>query len=157
MITVKNALVVMLLTGACGFWSCLKPPEYPVAPTIEFLSWSKTTVKEDSVDVTDSLQLVLSFTDGDGDLGAASEDDTTLNVFLIDSRDNSVKTYQMPRLTPEGSVKAISGEVTITISSFACRPGYEEDAFTYKVKVTDRAGNPSNEVQTEPITIDCQN
>jgi len=153
----SSLLVFGIATAATVFFiaSCLKPPNYDAAPTITFKSISKTTVNEDSSGVSDSLQLVFSFTDGDGDLGAASDNDTTNNVFLTDSRDNSVKPYHMPRLTPEGSVKAISGDVTINIGSFACRPGFENDPFTYKIVVKDRAGHESNAVQSEQITIDC--
>lgn len=151
-----RSLYAFVLTAAMLYiTSCLKPPDYDESPTITFKSLSKTEVQEDSINVSDSLQLTFSFTDGDGDLGALNNLDSTLNIFLTDSRDNSIKEYQIPTLTPDGSVKAISGDITITIKSFACQPGFDTDPFTYAVKIKDRAGHESNTIQTDQITIDC--
>jgi hypothetical protein len=165
----RNKLLTLLACAFTGFVlfqaaSCLKPPDYDEAPTIEFVSWSKNTVFEDStfvvngteVTASDSLLLVFKFTDGDGDLGPLDQNDPATNIYLTDNRDQSVKEYQMPRLTPDGSIKAISGEITVAITSFACQPNNGEDQFHYTVQIKDRAGNLSNTFDTPPITIDCQ-
>jgi hypothetical protein len=138
--------IIILLLG-----SCIKPPDYSIVPNITFLRFSQNTVQAFS----DSVKLVFSFTDGDGDIGPIDKNDTTLNLFLTDSRDNSVKKYQLPNITPSGSVKAISGEVTITIGPFACKAGVDEDALTYTIRIKDRAGNMSNAAVSTPLTLIC--
>src|SRR5687767_10623774 len=118
--------------------SCLKPPDYDEVPVIEFVSLSKSVVQEATLTSTDSLLLTFSFTDGDGNLGASDDQDTMSNVFLTDSRDNSTKFYQVPNLTPEGNVKAISGEVSIAIGPFTCSAGVDSDVVVYTIVVKDR-------------------
>ena len=141
------ALVVMFAIG-----SCIKPPDYSDTPNIEFLSMSKSTAEEGA----DTVEIYFKFTDGDGDLGPLNDQDSTINLFLIDSRDNTTKPYQLPNLTPGGNIKAISGEVTVKVKSFACRAGFENDELRYTIYVKDRAGNQSNTIQSDPIIIDCQ-
>ena len=80
-------------------FSCKKPPDYPDAPEIGFVSISNGGISEYS----DSITIVFNFKDGDGDLGiteAQSESskydayrDTIIDVsFDGDSRD-TVETY----------------------------------------------------------------
>ncbi len=143
-------LILFVVTAA--LWtSCIKPPDYSKVPSITFMRFSNPTVQAFS----DSVQLVLSFTDGDGDIGPLSDNDTTLNLFLTDSRDNSVKKYQLPNITPSGSVKAISGEITVTIGPFACKAGVDTDQLTYSIRVKDRSGNLSNAAVTSALNIIC--
>ena len=47
--------------------SCVKPPDYPIEPRIEFVSMNANTF--DELD-EDSLSVVIYFEDGDGDLGS---------------------------------------------------------------------------------------
>jgi len=148
----KRFFFPALLAAVLAVGSCIKPPDYGDTPTIEFLSMSKSTV----VEGTDTVEIYFKFTDGDGDLGPLNDQDSTINLFLIDSRDNTAKPYQLPNLTPGGNIKAISGEVTVKVRSFACRAGYENDEIRYTIYVKDRSGNQSNTIQTDPIIIDCQ-
>ncbi|MCY7363519.1 MAG: hypothetical protein LH629_15840, partial [Ignavibacteria bacterium] len=106
-ISLKSVFQVSFVIGSFIFISsCINPPEYNVVPAITFKSISKTIVNE----TTDSVDITFSFTDGDGDIGPANSDDVTLDIYLTDSRDNSIKYYQLPYITPAGNVKAISGE-----------------------------------------------
>jgi hypothetical protein len=132
--------------------SCIKPPDYSEIPEITYTSISKSTVNEGN----DTVRIVFSFTDGDGDIGPINELDSTSNILITDSRDNSTKPFQTQFLTPGGNVKAISGEIAVSLYAFACSAGVTEDQVTYTVRLKDRAGHVSNAISTEPITINCQ-
>lgn len=145
-----RSFAVLGLLFAIG--SCIKPPDYSDTPAIEFISIDKESVIEGS----DSVFIRFSFTDGDGDLGPVNDQDSTINLFLVDSRDESTKPYQLPNLTPGGNIKAISGEVTVKVEGFSCQAGATEDELTYTIYVEDRAGHKSNQITTTPLLIDCQ-
>ncbi len=120
------------------------------------------------IQLEESLVISIDFEDGDGDLGDLP-DDTLDNFFLVDSRTGFVDRFNIPSITPDGSVRSISGIVDITIPSECCLPinpggipcsvidtEYNPtDEVIFDVYVIDRAGNQSNIVQTPPITIIC--
>ncbi|MBA3647900.1 MAG: hypothetical protein H0W62_05010 [Chitinophagales bacterium] len=140
--------------------SCLKPPDYDVIPVIQFDSISANHVRgiSSSGVAYDSLTVVVSFTDGDGDLGASTSfpDDTIPNLFFKDSRTGSVYPFQFPYITPEGNVKDISGKIAYTLDGVNCIPGLSADTFHYTIQIMDRAGHLSNEVITPDIILECQ-
>ena len=152
MMTFNLYRAIFVLALMCCVGACIKPPDYSDTPAIEFISIDKESVIEGS----DSVLIKFSFTDGDGDLGPVNDQDSTINLFLKDSRDNSTKPYQLLNLTPGGNIKAISGEVTVKVEGFSCQAGATEDELTYTIYVEDRAGHKSNEITTTPLLIDCQ-
>jgi hypothetical protein len=146
-----------------AFGSCIDPPDYPVEPEIEYLGLSKVQMVQDEFN-TDSTFIFFSFTDGDGDLGS----DDSLNVFLIDTRDNFIANrYRLPYFPEEGANNGVSGEVTLKIFTTCCiyptgqAPCTPSDQFpfdtvSYRIYIKDRAGHKSNEIVTEPILIECR-
>ncbi len=102
----------------------------------------------------DSITFLVDFTDGDGDLGSSD----VPNLFFTDSRTGYPDSFKIPNLTPAGNVKAISGIISYTFSTFSCTPpqGRQFDTLTYSIYVEDRAGNKSNMVQTPQIILQCQ-
>lgn len=137
--------------------SCLTPPDYSPIPQITFDSISKTYVKGNKPGnsaVLDSVTFMISFTDGDGDLGASSTD-TSNNLFFKDSRTGFIYPFQFPYITPEGHVKAISGTISYTYNLFTCTPDHNIDTFFYTIFIADRAGHLSNEVASPQIICDC--
>ena len=127
--------------------SCLNPPDYSVIPEIEFDSISSTFIKAGQ----DSVTFFIAFTDGDGDLGS----EETPNLFLLDNRTGYPDSVKVPHLTPEGNVKAISGIIAYTRSSFNCIPGKASDTVYYSIYMEDRAGNKSNVIITPSIVMEC--
>ncbi len=130
--------------------SCVKPPDYPIEPRIEFVSMNQQTF--DELD-EDSLSVVIYFEDGDGDLG--SED--SVNMFWEDSR---VPGYQVPFKIPfievQGNSKAISGTITTFYPiSFCINDDDPIDTFYYKIYIVDRAGHESNVDSTDLIFLNC--
>ncbi len=130
--------------------SCVKPPDYPIEPRIEFVSMNQQSF--DELD-EDSLSVVIYFEDGDGDLG--SED--SVNMFWEDSR---VPGYQVPFKIPfievQGNSKAISGTITTFYPiSFCINDDDPIDTFYYKIFIVDRAGHESNVDSTDLIFLHC--
>jgi hypothetical protein len=149
-------VVIILLAGAC-FYACKESPSFPITPVITFKSVNKTYINQ----LTDSVQLVFGFTDGDGDLGL-TQSDTSTDADVIDHRPDDPLhkdfdyTYRIPFITPSGQVKDISGDVTITLPGVTCMPNKTLDTVIYEIKIKDRAGHWSNLIQCPPITVNCQ-
>lgn len=76
----------ILLTAACigiTFSSCVKEPEYPVEPVISLIGMDKNLINN----VSDSIKILLSFTDGDADL-SFQEGYMSSNLFILDTTTN---------------------------------------------------------------------
>jgi len=56
-------LIVMLLVG------CIQAPEYPIEPVIQYVGLTKNMMEQAKIK-GDSLRVIFSFTDGDGDIGS---------------------------------------------------------------------------------------
>jgi hypothetical protein len=164
-----KALPITLFSLLCGMLiiACVNPPDYPDTPVIEYLGTNKAQVRQGIASLpNDTLSIVFSFTDGDGDL---SIEDST-DVFLYDSRFPSIATqYKLPAIPEDGTGNGIRGEITINIQSantgicciengFPCpnNPQNAIDTFSYEIQIRDRAGNLSNKIRTETIDIICR-
>ncbi len=93
--------------------ACFTPPNYPIAPQIEFVNNELEFVKNTAPQGLDTLRIVLKFTDGDGDVGIidpsskALEDQIEYYYFVsatspprLVSIDQSNLTYRFRRLNP---------------------------------------------------------
>lgn len=154
--------------------ACAKPPEYPDEPVIEYVSISKKFIRQGSVgSPNDSVVVTISYTDGDGNIGAPSEDDFQNNIVYSDSR-NELETFSsVPFIPTLGVGSGLSGTISFTVYSGnsgmcciyddknmedPCTPStaFPTDTLTYSVYIIDRDGNESNRVTTEPIILLCQ-
>ncbi|WP_236980322.1 hypothetical protein [Membranihabitans maritimus] len=152
-----------LFVGFIVLTSCIKRPDFPDEPVIEFISMNRNQMIQDNFN-TDSLRITFSFTDGDGDLG----NNDSLNIFIRDNRDQFIASqYRLPMLPSEGASRGIEGEITITIYTTCCifpdgtppcTPSqlYPRDTLTYDIFIKDRAGHESNTITTNPIVLLCQ-
>ena len=155
----KPKFIILLLFPAVFFFvKCQKAPDFPVVPSIAFLSFNQNKIHPDK----DSLKVTFSFTDGDGDLGYQQGQNTSSDttIYITDIRlDKSDYTYvfDMPYITPKGSYKQVSGNFTIDmISDCHCRPDHAVyDTVWYKIKIRDRAGHVSNVIQTPKVYLIC--
>lgn len=150
--------------------SCVSEPEYPDEPVITYMNVSKQLVEEG-----DSLLLTFSFTDGDGDLGKVlvnnsdcsnnnceyTSDSTCFkdpfySCYIIDMRDSCFSAIALPDLEPTGSIKAISGEIDIAIPPVFCKcMSCGSDEVEFQIIVRDAAGNFSNTILSETISVNC--
>ena len=153
--------LIALITISLLDFGCTKPPDYPDEPQIEFLSWNRTIVEQE----TDSLWLNISFTDGDGDIGDA-EDTNEPFVFFTDTRTNlgGFQDVTLPLVPQQGAGNGINGEISVKVIgvcclniSTPCIPSSEMqfDTVVYEVYITDQAGNQSNVITTDPVLIRC--
>jgi len=156
LLTYRFILIFTFMT-ICS--SCSDEDTYPVTPEIAFKSLEKFT----GVSGQDSLMLTFSFTDGDGDIGSAAADSFRRDVFArLFELNNGVfeeaplsapLSYRIPYLTPRGNNKSLKGDIAINIDYNIFRPN---DTIFYKLYMTDRAGNKSNEISSSTIITRIQ-
>lgn len=169
----QNKLYIFLAFGLLtGLWACVAEPDYPNEPQIAYESVS--TTYQQLTNGLGSAVITISFTDGDGNLGGKEVENATCteyctytnasscyndkawSCFIIDSRDSCYQTIQLPDLTPEGNVKAISGNIQLT-EVFLNEKPYPSpnptDTVFYYIVIRDRSGNYSNVVRTEDIVL----
>lgn len=169
-LNMKNVKYFLLGSSLGFFAACSQPPDYPDEPQLEYVGVNKNSVVQGSrFAPNDTLAILFKFTDGDGDLGNS---DNTNNIVLLDSRDTTQTPYKIPPVPEQGSGNGISGEITILVpnrigsGNICCifpdlrvcqtDPTYKQDTFSFSIQMTDRAGNKSNIIRTETITILCQ-
>ena len=154
-------------------FACTKPPEYSNTPEINFVSFSKTTMTQGLGTDDDFTYLTISFTDGDGDIGTNSMS----TVFFDDTRIEGPDylEYGAPMIPEQGTGNGISGEMTIKVPTTCCihtdpnlanetckdldfeNTGVLTNTLIYDVYIIDRAGNKSNVITLEPLTLLCKN
>lgn len=166
---------LFILMATMVFSSCKKPDEYPIIPSIEF---KQIYSARDTGGYDENVITVISFTDGDGDLGyytaESGKNDPIFDdpnseyyynyhvikwqkengVWSIDSlADNGEKLNLGGRLsymTPSGKNKALKGEIKQTV---AIDVALQNDTFRYDIFIYDRALHKSNVVRTDEIVL----
>lgn len=158
-----RGLAGFILAASIVFSGCLRPPEYPLEPVIEFRQLSRDWMSQDQFN-TDSLLITISFTDGDGDIGT---EDGTFDLFITDTRDNFMPpAYRLPKVPEQGTGNGISGEISFVVFTTCCffpdgqdpctvNPTYPTDTLSYLIYIRDRAGHTSNVIETPPIVLLC--
>jgi hypothetical protein len=155
-------ILILAFTGSLVLPSCVKEKSFPPEPKIEFIRYQKYG--------SDSADCVISFKDGDGDIGIVDGDTVSKNDFQmkylykgtdgqyhpfdrIDSTaemDTLFYDYRVPDITPEGQYKALEGEIKAKLRSHPLYfPGHTNVKF--EIRLRDRAGNWSNIATTSEI------
>lgn len=145
--------IIKIIVVGCFFLactvSCVKYNEVKEdsKPTITYERVLPTSPKE----FADSIKIVIRYKDGDGDLG--SEDPDDLNIYVKDNRLDNPDYYHLQALSPPTKNLSIEGELVIRLkNTFLIGSGNSEQT-SYEVKLRDRAGNWSNSIVTDFITI----
>ncbi|MBK9477519.1 MAG: hypothetical protein IPN99_01395 [Bacteroidetes bacterium] len=151
----KIAVFIWLL-AVLVFAACKKHSSYPVEPEISFKSFEKFG--------KDSARLIISFTDGDGDIGLGQGDTAEPYLFNFYTRYyqkiNGVFTektlsppfnYRIPILYSGKKPKSLEGDILITYLAPIYFPTSSSDTIQYEVYIKDRALNTSNSVRTGEI------
>lgn len=137
-----GAVTLLLLNG------CSKEEPISEVPSIKFVSMTPETAKKDS----DVVDIVIEYTDGDGDLGENTPD--MKNLFVTDSRNNVTRSFRISQLAPDNANVIIRGNLSINLPP----QGFVDDnqtteTATFSIYVIDRAGHTSNTIQTPTLTI----
>jgi hypothetical protein len=147
-ITLNVAVVAVMFVFAALIPSCKKEQPISNVPSITFNSISPNP----AIKYVDTITIVISYTDGDGDLGVDSPD--VKNMFVTDSRNNVTSSFRIRQLAPSGSNIAIEGKLDIVLpAQIFVNDNDTTETATFSVYVVDRAGHKSNMVQTTPLVI----
>jgi len=146
----KWKYMILLLALMMAWASCSKEDAGVTSPipAIQFMSISPDSV----VEFTEPVIIRISYIDGDGDLG--ENEPEVKNLFVMDNRNQVIFQFRIPELAPEGAKIAITGELPIELNSVAIlEENVVQEPVIYTVWVVDRAGNQSNQIDTDPITV----
>jgi uncharacterized protein YcfL len=124
-------------------------PAVPIQPVLTFESVNKSNVKA----YNDSLVFVVTYTDGDGDLGDFNSD--SLSLYLFDTRVSSLyERYHIAPAVPANLNVAIQGKFRIVLDhTILLNSLSTSESTVFKIKVKDRAGHWSDPVSSPTITI----
>jgi hypothetical protein len=157
----KISFFILIISALAS--SCVKEKQFPPQPVIAF----------DRFEVfgNDSADCYITFQDGDGDIGIPDSDQTSADdlkmkylykdqngMFVpVDSSfgtpqfDTLFYGYRVPYLTPDGQYKALDGEIKVKLRT---PPIFgPHDVVKFEITLKDRAGNKSNMVTTNEITV----
>lgn len=169
----KKILTTVLLAFLAGMSACVKQVQYPIAPHIDFTSTSKSFLHL-AQGHPDTIQITLSYTDGDGDFGVADGTvHTSPTIIPADHSQDSVviadPAYSVYWYKYEGGDSALDGISTSFIDkhqsitgdillfhTLECPPApavVDTVFFSYFIK--DRAGHLSNRVRSPKIIVNC--
>lgn len=167
-----NIRIFVVLVLILVFSSCLDKESFSEIPAIKFES-ALLNPDESSIDIK------ISFTDGDGDIGLKQEEDYSpygpcdkyyFNLFLdayylerglfkigrkvadTNCTGDTVKVgyyYRMTYIVPEGKDKSLEGDITVALNGVLL--DYPEDTIKFKIWMVDRALHMSNVVESAII------
>jgi hypothetical protein len=130
------------------FCGCKKEsPPFSAAPEISFIEISPAIATA----FQDSITVIFSYKDGDGDLGENNAN--AENLFLTDNRINLEYKYRIKQLAPEGKQIPIKGTLSVILKNTSLTDSSNQQTATFSIYVKDRAGNISNTITSTPIEI----
>lgn len=141
---------------------CNTSQPFPDTPEITFVSITPSEIAQLSGDI----KVVFHYQDGDGDLGddGSGVGEANKSIFVTDTRaimpdSLALSSYKIPNLTPDARRPSIQGEMEVSIPApFHCTflggaSGCTDNVVIFEIYIRDRAGNVSNVIQTDPVTI----
>ena len=133
-----------VLINSCTKYEEVKESE---KPSITYSMITPINIKE----FKDSVQITIKYKDGNGDLGDENPDE--LNIYVKDNRLDKADFYHLHALAPPGTSIAIDGTLNIKLKNTFLIGSGNSETTSYEVKLKDRAGNWSNAITTEMVTI----
>lgn len=171
----KRIFILLPLFSALFFSEgCKKEESFPPEPSIEFSEFRQLG--------HDSAQVVISFTDGDGDIGLSQGDTTApfnstskyyynffMRYYYQDSlgnfkpylaylnNDTILDTldfkYRVPNLTQNDQLESLTGDIIVTLYPFTLYHAPGHQVIRYEIYIVDRELHESNKVMSNDIEI----
>ncbi|MHB1277931.1 MAG: hypothetical protein ACYC1Q_06000 [Bacteroidia bacterium] len=143
-----NKLYPLLIVLLVFVVSC-QPDDAPMSnvPVIDLEQAGPALIKEN----VDSIYFVITYTDGDGDLG--SGDPNVKNLFVEDTRIGLIYKYRIRDLVPGGASVGIQGELHFSIPNTVITGSGTQEQVTYSLWVIDAAGHESNRLSVGPFLV----
>jgi uncharacterized lipoprotein YajG len=140
---------LFLLGSLMCLSSCKKDAEtMSVVPEISFVSIGPSAVFQNK----DSVIIRISYRDGDGDLGENNSD--VKNAEITNFRNNLTYNFRIRQLAPSNANVAIQGELEFIVPGVAMENTLlSSESTSFSIKITDRAGNASNVITSNSITV----
>jgi len=160
------APIALGCAAVLGLSRCLPEPNLPDNPLIEFQSFE--------LNPDGSRELVIGFTDGDGDVGLAQGDTLPPNFCAACEFHYNLKCeyqelqdgqwvqinldpdagqipfyYRVPPAIPTGDNPALNGTIAIAMNSWSLTSAY--DSLRFQITLFDRSLNESNTVFTNMV------
>jgi len=156
-----------MLTSFALLWTgCIPDPAYPNQPEITFVSFALQT--------DGSRELVIQFSDGDGDLGLSQSDtmppfctscefhqnlhcdyqewrgEEWFEIILDPNAGQIPFYYRVPIAEPTGQSPALNGTIAVDMPTWYLNSDY--DSLRFQITLFDRSLNESNKVFT-PVLL----
>jgi len=146
---IRTYILFLIAMGIVFFNSCTKYEEVKESekPSITYTTITPMNIAE----FKDSVQITIKYKDGNGDLGDENPDE--LNIYVKDNRLDKPDYYHLHALAPPGKNIAIDGTLNIKLKNTFLIGSGNSETTSYEVKIKDRAGNWSNSITTEMVTI----
>lgn len=143
----KSILYILLIPAV--LFSCKKNEEekYSDTPEIEFISMTPTSTTE----FQDQVKITIGYKDGNGDIG--TEDPDFYSLYLKDARLSDYDKYHIQPLSPPDQTLQIEGKFDLVVTGLFILDTVNSETTNFSIKIVDRAGNWSNEIQTSTLTI----
>jgi hypothetical protein len=141
--------LLFILTVLLFTFSCKKKEKEVLgtSPIIELISVTPNEIKE----FEDSIIVMLSYEDRDGDLGSENPDENFLEI--RDTRLENPDYYFVQPLSPPGTSVHIKGTLRVYIKNIFLLGNGDTELTTLEIRMRDRAGNWSNMVTSEQLKI----
>lgn len=143
---------IILIISILALWvsACTKvdnTPSFPIEPAIKLVDINHLEV----VEFQDTLEITITYEDGDGDLGNVDPDIPGLVV--KDARLTEPDSFHLQPLSPPGAQVSIQGELLIRLPQLFLLGNGMTETTRFRIKLLDRAGHESNEIETPSIQI----
>ncbi|HEY3386996.1 MAG TPA: hypothetical protein VGK46_10820 [Saprospiraceae bacterium] len=120
---------------------------YPDIPEIQLLEVSHDTIRQ----YQDALVIRIFYKDGNGDIGF--EDPQEYALFVRDIRLENFDGFYVGPIAPPDANVPIQGELTIEFPSLFLFGNGAVEQTRFEIKMIDRAGNESNLLETDVVSI----
>ncbi len=160
----SSKLLFFLLLLTLLFYSCIDREHYPVEPYIEYKGYYIT---KQQAAVSEICVVIISFTDGDGDIGLTQKDtlypfhkegdyyyNFIMNVFKKEGQEVTKYPYKLriPPINPDDYEQPLKGEMYVDVPIDELRFILPDNKFQFEAYIYDRKLHKSN-VFTSPVIV----